>query len=165
VKARAHPKVDTVIASHVGTKGSQIVLDFDSSAEGADCVLFGAFDFPEEGHDTIAKKLVDATAVCMDPIEHHVECLVHDRPHVFGIEALGHRRKSANIEEEHGRLFAFAPNGHDRAARTAELLLGSDRLLAEAAPGSDCRLWRIGEPSGRGYCCHRLRCSQATCHT
>ena len=34
--------------------------------------------------------------------------------------------------------------------------LWSDGLPAEAAPRSDCRLWRICEPSGRGYCCHRL---------
>src|SRR5262249_49175729 len=83
------------------------------------------------------------------------ECAVHDPAHVLRIEALRHRRKPTDIEEEHSRLFAFAPDGHYCSARAAELLLGSHGLPTEAAPGSDSRLWRVCEPSGRGYRCHR----------
>src|SRR5215470_11753992 len=108
----------------------------------------------------------------MNAIEHHVECAVHDGAHVFRIEPLRHRRKPTDVEEKHGGLFAFAPDGDDCTAGAAELLLKSDGLLTEAATRSDSRLWRTCQPSDSGDCWHRASgacvsrspLSQAACH-
>ena len=81
--------------------------------------------------------MADDGAMGMDGIEDHIERALHDRAYVFGIEALGHRRESADIDEENSCLLTFAPDGEDGAARAAELLLGQDWLPAELAARSE----------------------------
>jgi len=100
-------------------------------------VIIGAVVLAEQRHHPVTQELIDATSMGMDGIEDHIERARHDRAYVFGIEALRHRRESADIDEENSCLLTFAPDGEDGAARAAELLLGGDWLPAELAARSD----------------------------
>jgi hypothetical protein len=130
VHAGTHAKVHAMSAVDVGANRSEIVLDRRRRSERADRVIVGAVDLAKQCHHAVAQKLVDVTAVSMHGVEDDLEGPLHDRPHVFGIEALGHRREPTDIDVEDGRLLALTTGGKDGATRAAELLLGRDGLAA-----------------------------------
>ena len=69
------------------------------------CVVEGR---AEERHDHVADELVERALVREHEVHHPGEVLVEHPDDLFGLPALGDRRKAADVREEHGHLAARA---------------------------------------------------------
>jgi hypothetical protein len=88
----------------------------------------------EEGHDAVARELIDRALVAMHGAGEELEAAVHDRVDDLGIEALRQRAEPHDIGEEHRDLLALALEGS----------LGREDLLGEMP-------WRISVRRGEAW--------------
>ena len=65
----------------------------------------------EQRHDPIAEELIDGSLVVMDLGQHHLESPGHQTVDLFGVDALGERRETGDVDEKDGDLLALALEG------------------------------------------------------
>src|SRR5919201_6315110 len=73
----------------------------------------------EEGHDPVARELVDGPLKAMDPFAEDGEEAVHDPPPLLRIASLGHLHRAHDVREQHRDLLALTLQ---EAAGAADLL-------------------------------------------
>jgi hypothetical protein len=61
----------------------------------------------EEGHNPIARKLIDSPLVFMDFVRKNLETSIHDLVDILGVKLLGDGSVARNIREQHGHDLPF----------------------------------------------------------
>ncbi len=84
-------------AFHLFSERLEAVLDRERRTQRALSVVFVGDRRPEERHHSVTKELVDRTLVLVNRVQDDLECAVHDRVDVLGIELLGHGREARNV--------------------------------------------------------------------
>jgi hypothetical protein len=74
---------------------------------------------PEQGHDAVARVLIDRTLEAVHPFGEDCEEAIHDLMPLFGIHLLGKVHRALRVGEEKRHLFALPFEG---AARCQDLL-------------------------------------------
>ena len=124
----ADAELHTVRAAHVSAQRVETLLDRQGGAERALSVVLVRDGGAEERHHAVAEELVDRSLVAVDGLQDDLEGLIHDRVDVFGIQALGHRRETGDVSEEHRDLLALALDGAARAENLVGEMLRRVRL-------------------------------------
>ena len=109
---------------------AQSRLDFDRSANGAQCVVLVQLRHAEDGHHGVADELLDRSTVPGDRFAHEIEVARDQLPVDLGIEIRRQTRRVDEVAEEDRHRSSVGPALHcSRAARPERSVLSQDRLL------------------------------------
>ena len=95
-------------------------LDAERGAHGPARVVLVRDGRAEQRHDAVAQKLIDGALVLVHLGQHELEGPAHEAVNFLRIQALGERRESRHVHEQHRHLLALALE----RARAGEDLVG-----------------------------------------
>ena len=130
VEPDAHAKIDPALQAQLVRVAAQLLGEVQRRVTRTLRVVFMGDGRPEEGHDPIARELVDCALEAMHTLGQNREKAVHDAVPLLGINGAGELHRTMDICEEH----------RDQLALAFECRLARQDLVGEVRGRVDARI-------------------------
>ena len=132
VEPSAHREAEAARATQLGGVGGELALQVEGGVARAPRVVLVGDRRAEEGHDAVARELVDGALEAVDALAEDREEAGHDRAPLLGVRLLGELHRAHHVGEQDGHLLSLAL---ERCPPGADLLGEVRRQGRQRRPG------------------------------